>query len=39
MVEPSVYRAALVCSYVWTVVALCWSWLESAEPLRTAMSE
>jgi hypothetical protein len=37
-VAPSVYRANYVCRNVWIVVALCWSWLESAESLRMAMS-
>jgi hypothetical protein len=39
MVAPRVYRAGHVCRNVRTVAALCSSWLESAEPLRTAMSE
>jgi hypothetical protein len=38
MVARSVYRAGQVCSNVCTVAALCSSWLESAEPLRKAMS-
>jgi hypothetical protein len=38
MVVPSVYRAGHVCRNVWTVAALCSSWLKSAEPLTTAMS-
>jgi hypothetical protein len=38
MVALSVYRAGHVCSNVWTVAALCWSWLESAEPLRNVTS-
>jgi hypothetical protein len=41
MVAPRVYLAGRVqvCSYVWIVAALCSSWLETTEPLRTAMSE
>jgi hypothetical protein len=38
MVAPIFYRAGLVCSNVWIVAALCWSWLESAEPLRKVTS-
>jgi hypothetical protein len=37
MVTLSVYRARHISSYVKTVAALCSSWLESAEPLRTGM--
>jgi uncharacterized membrane protein len=33
----SVYHASHVCGNVRTVAALCWIWLESAEPLRTVM--
>jgi hypothetical protein len=35
VVTPSVYLAGRVWRNVWRVAALCWSWLESAEPLRT----
>jgi hypothetical protein len=38
MVAPSVYRVGHVCRNVWTVTALCSSWLESAEPLRKVTS-
>jgi hypothetical protein len=37
MVVLSVYRASHVCGNVHTVVALCSSWLESAESVRTVM--
>jgi hypothetical protein len=35
----SVYRASNVYGNVCTVAALCWSWMESAEPLRALKRE
>jgi hypothetical protein len=37
MIMLRVYRASHVCGNVCIVVALCLSWLESAEPVRTVM--
>jgi hypothetical protein len=38
MVGTNVYIASNVCINGHKVAALCWSWLECAEPLRKAMS-
>jgi hypothetical protein len=37
MVALGVYHASHVCGNVCTIAALCYSWLESAEHLRTVM--